>query len=251
MSGAVGLVDGLVREYLVYRGFSGAAKALEAESRVDKSRGFRVERLVEQMIGMISSFDLVGLTELWTHLNSTVLLGLTKFQSDYASKVEEDVLKLYLANSLHTKRSEKATEFFRLLGPKLHGQPNWKDWFSIPYLPNPEELSPYRPYFSKPWQDAFLTSLHNFLAIAFHQMDVPRLLAYLGRPASLANDDGLTTVSKSLLRHQTPPSDLVASAELMDDFYIIAQSSDSSVPDKSASKSLKSVLKRKFTKAKP
>lgn len=35
-------VDELIREYLLYRGFSGTLKMFDAELKVDKEKGFRV-----------------------------------------------------------------------------------------------------------------------------------------------------------------------------------------------------------------
>lgn len=38
-------VDELIREYLLYRGFSGTLKMFDAELKVDKEKGFRVSLL--------------------------------------------------------------------------------------------------------------------------------------------------------------------------------------------------------------
>lgn len=35
-------VDELIREYLLYRGFSGTLKMFDSELKVDKEKGFRV-----------------------------------------------------------------------------------------------------------------------------------------------------------------------------------------------------------------
>ena len=53
------------------------------------------------------------------------------------------------------------------------------DLFSaLPYLSNPQDRAPFRQYFSKQWQEVFLVSLHNFLSLAFHQIELPAILAY-------------------------------------------------------------------------
>jgi hypothetical protein len=39
-------VDELIREYLLYRGFSGTLKAFDSELKVDKDKSFRVRKFV-------------------------------------------------------------------------------------------------------------------------------------------------------------------------------------------------------------
>ncbi len=117
----------------------------------------------------------------------------------YAKQLENDLFKLYLANCVHNRKSDKAKEFFEHLTPRLHAIEAWREWFgklcqslcffpienclrvqflAMPYLANPQEQPLFRQYFSKPWQETFLISLHNFLSLAFHQMQVPSLLSY-------------------------------------------------------------------------
>ena len=42
MSQAMVRMDELVRDYLLYRGFTGTLKVLDAEIKTDKDKGFRV-----------------------------------------------------------------------------------------------------------------------------------------------------------------------------------------------------------------
>ena len=42
MTSAVNLVDSLVRDYLVFRGFSATLKQFEVDSKADKEQGFKV-----------------------------------------------------------------------------------------------------------------------------------------------------------------------------------------------------------------
>ena len=39
------------------------------------------------------------------------------------------VLKLYVITAIQAGKPEKVTEFFERLGPELHGQAEWKEWF--------------------------------------------------------------------------------------------------------------------------
>lgn len=44
MAAAAERTDELVREYLLFRGFTGTLKQLDAEIKADKEKGFRVRR---------------------------------------------------------------------------------------------------------------------------------------------------------------------------------------------------------------
>lgn len=65
-------VDELVREYLLYRGFTSTLKAFDNDLKADKDKGFRVDKIVEQIVHYINVSDLNGLKEYWSHLNTLV-----------------------------------------------------------------------------------------------------------------------------------------------------------------------------------
>ncbi|CAG2059799.1 unnamed protein product, partial [Timema podura] len=62
-------IDELIREYLLYRGFGGTLKVFDSELKVDKDKGFRVDKILDQLMQYIFSYDLVSLKELWSHLD--------------------------------------------------------------------------------------------------------------------------------------------------------------------------------------
>lgn len=65
-------VDELVREYLIYRGFTSTVKAFDNDLKADKDKGFRVDKIVEQIVHYINVSDLNGLKEYWSHLDCLV-----------------------------------------------------------------------------------------------------------------------------------------------------------------------------------
>ncbi|XP_030071294.1 WD repeat-containing protein 91 isoform X2 [Microcaecilia unicolor] len=77
-----------------------------------------------------------------------------------------------------SNRPDKAQEFFQKQAAELQNQAEWKDWFMLPFLPNPEVNPTFATYFSRQWADFFLVSLHNFLSILFQCMPVPTLLNF-------------------------------------------------------------------------
>lgn len=71
-------VDELVREYLLYRGFTATVKAFDSDLKVDKDKGFRVDKIVEQILHYINVSDLNGFKEYWLHLDGIVFSKLEK-----------------------------------------------------------------------------------------------------------------------------------------------------------------------------
>lgn len=168
-------VDELVREYLLFRGFSTTLKTFDAELKADKDKGFRVDKLVDQLTQHIYSYDLVALRELWAHLDHKIFTRLEQEFTPAVRKLENAVLKLYVVNAVVNGKADKLNEFFSRLAPELQGQGEWKDWFLIPFLKNPEESPTFAVHFTRQWQDTLLVSLHNFLATIFQVMPLPTL----------------------------------------------------------------------------
>lgn len=62
-------LDELIREYLLYRGFGATLKAFDSELKSDKLKSFRVDKIIDQFMLSINTYDLNSLRELWSHLN--------------------------------------------------------------------------------------------------------------------------------------------------------------------------------------
>lgn len=65
-------VDELVREYLLFRGFTAAVKAFDSDLKADKDKGFRVDKIIDQISHYINVSDLAGFKEYWSHLDALV-----------------------------------------------------------------------------------------------------------------------------------------------------------------------------------
>ncbi len=207
------------------------------------------------MMQQVSSHDLTSLRELWTHLNQRVFSRLDQSsQAAAAARLEAGVLKLYVVNCLQTRRPEKAREFFERLSSDLQGQPEWREWFALPFLPSPESNPTFSPYFTRQWQEALMLSLHNFLSIAFACLPPPRIAEHSSAVRKIRrlreeNDalrrrlnslhaafkrSGGASINDIACPEALPPEDI------MDDFYIIAQEAPTS---ESQAKTLKSFLR--------
>ncbi|XP_068620439.1 WD repeat-containing protein 91 [Battus philenor] len=174
-------VDELVREYLLYRGFTSTVKAFDNDLKIDKDKGFRVDKIVEQILHYVNISDLSGLKEYWSHLDSLVFSKLEVHVQPAVRKIEYSLYKLYLvtaAQSTGSLKNEKVSEFLSKMLPELQGQNEWKEWFMLPYIQKPEENPSFSLYFTRAWQDSVLVSLHNLLATVFQCMPQPTLTRY-------------------------------------------------------------------------
>ncbi|KAF2365456.1 LIS1 motif, partial [Trinorchestia longiramus] len=168
-------VDDLVKEYLLFRGFSQSLKAFENDLKIDKDKGFRVDRLTDQIMSHIQTYDLQGLRDLWNHFDRRLFVRLRPSMQPYVRKLETSVLRLYVVNTLQTNKVDKLHEFFDKMSPELQTSPEWRDWFVLPYLKGAEDNPTFAMYFSRQWQDMLLVSLTNFLAIIFQNLQLPAL----------------------------------------------------------------------------
>ncbi|XP_055585271.1 WD repeat-containing protein 91, partial [Uranotaenia lowii] len=167
--------DGLVREYILFRGFSGALKSFDAELKNDKDKSFRVDKLIDQLMQQIQSHDLQGLRDLWSHLNNHLFRNLEHSYTSAVNKLEQSMLKLYLVIAYMSNKQEKVNDFFTKMAPELVNQSEWKEWFYFPFCKNPEEHSAFAVCFTKQWQDTLLISLHNFLSTIYQCMPQPTI----------------------------------------------------------------------------
>ncbi|XP_069361469.1 WD repeat-containing protein 91 isoform X2 [Maniola hyperantus] len=231
------LVDELVREYLLYRGFTTTVKAFDNDLKSDKDKGFRVDKIVEQIVHYINVSDLNGLKEYWSHLDSLVFSKL-EIHVQPVRKIEYSLYKLYLvtaAQSAGGVRNEKVAEFLSKMLPELQGQSEWRDWFMLPYVQKPDENPSFNLYFTRAWQDSVLVSLHNLLATVFQCMPQPTLTSYESDAAlvkrlqdeitTLKGKPQLTTEKTSPICHQSRLAQyserLSGPLPLVDDFSAI------------------------------
>ncbi|KAM4634225.1 WD repeat-containing protein 91 isoform 1-T3 [Polymixia lowei] len=178
MATAAERTDAYVREYLVYRGFTSALKQLENDARNGKDRAFRVDKVIDQLLHSVQSFDLTGLREYWSYLDRRLFSRLEDVYKSTVNKLRTSLYRYYLVNTIQKGNSEKTAEFFHKMAAELQGQAEWRDWFVLPFISAPELNPSFSAYFSRQWADTFLVSLHNFLSVLFQCMPQPALLSF-------------------------------------------------------------------------
>ncbi|XP_071476056.1 WD repeat-containing protein 91-like [Diadema antillarum] len=178
MSEAVQRMDELIRDYMLYRGLTSTLKSFDAELKNDKDKAFRADKILDQLLGFISTYDLSGLKSYWDHLERRVFSHLEHTHAHNVNKLRISILRLYVVNAVQSNRGDKVNDFFDKLVPELQNQPEWKEWFVLPYLKSPEQSPTFTLYFTKQWEETLKISLHNFLSIIFHSMPLPILLSF-------------------------------------------------------------------------
>ncbi|XP_048483841.1 WD repeat-containing protein 91 [Plutella xylostella] len=202
-------VDELVREYLLYRGFTSTLKSFDNDLKADKDKGFRVDKIIEQILHFINVSDLNGLKEYWSHLDNFVFSKLEIHFQPAIRKMEYSLYKLYLVTAVQGNggvKNERVTEFLSKMLPELQGQNEWKEWFMLPYIQKPEENLSFSLYFTRSWQDSVLVSLHNLLATVFQCMPQPTLTSYESDAAMVKRlQDELATLRLQSKMQPQPP----------------------------------------------
>ncbi|XP_045483199.1 WD repeat-containing protein 91 [Harmonia axyridis] len=249
-------IDEMIKEYLLFRGFGQTLKAFDTELKTDKEKSFRVDKIIEQLLLSVSNYDLSSLRELWGHLETHMF---TKLEAQFmpgVKKLENAVLKLYLVNCISNNKTDKVTEFFMKMTPELQNQSEWKDWFVLPYVKNPDENPTFSLHFTKHWQDTLVLSLHNFLASIFQYMPTPTIMNFEEDAQKLSRLEERNESLKNRLallldkgsETSVTPCQVEPPPHLLDDFYIIAQ--ENNLIDNQG-KSLKNLIRNMGTGASP
>jgi WD40 repeat protein len=175
---AIDYVDKLIEEYLLFRGFTQTLKNFTIEKKNDKSRSFRVQKIISQLFAYIQSFNIQGLMDLWEHLTSNFFVRLEEEQSTTVYKLGLSLKRYYVIYCLQSSKVDKVVEFFTFYANELNQDKHWRAWFALPYMKNPEQDPQFKPFFSKSWLDMFTLSLQNFLTLVFQSLPLPKILNY-------------------------------------------------------------------------
>jgi WD repeat-containing protein 91 len=210
-------MDELVKEYLLFRGFNSTLKAFDNDLIKDKDKSLKPDKVTEQLFQFVYTFDLNGLLDYWSYLDSKYFSRLTLKLSPNSSvsltrKYELFLLRYYLVYSIQSNKTDKALEFFENYSTKIQSQAEWKEWYSLPFIKNPEENPIFSVFFSKNWTESFYISLQNFLNVVFQSLSYPRLLNY--------EEDAFWNKQSSVLNKSNSINNDQESLNLTDEFQV-------------------------------
>ncbi|XP_066915154.1 WD repeat-containing protein 91-like [Clytia hemisphaerica] len=178
MATTANALDDLIKEYLIYRGFTATLKCFDVDLKNDKSKSFKVENILEQFATCIHNTDITSLRKYWKYFDRCFFSQLGHDTYKVIKKLEGNLLKLYIIHCVQTNKMDKVTEFFEKYASELHHEDNWKEWFALPFMKNPEQARSFSICFTKIWQDSVLLSLGNCLETVFNNISLPTLLNF-------------------------------------------------------------------------
>ncbi|GFP81046.1 WD repeat-containing protein 91 homolog [Phtheirospermum japonicum] len=167
----------LVREFLVFRGFTNTLQAFEKELATDIGKGFQVDKILDLIFSTyIPKFESEKLIDLLSFFRNCFSYSDSNLIA-VLSKLEQSILRYYIVNALKFGRKDKVLEFFGSSGNDLmRSDESWSSWFAIPYLQNPHLDPQFRVYFTEAWFRALHLSIRNFLSEVLDGLRTPALL---------------------------------------------------------------------------
>eukprot|EP00601_Ochromonadales_sp_CCMP2298_P025086 CAMPEP_0173270776 /NCGR_PEP_ID=MMETSP1143-20121109/434_1 /TAXON_ID=483371 /ORGANISM="non described non described, Strain CCMP2298" /LENGTH=355 /DNA_ID=CAMNT_0014207237 /DNA_START=21 /DNA_END=1085 /DNA_ORIENTATION=+ len=182
MNANISGADGIVAEYLIYRGFTQTFQSLELERVRDRTKRFEVVRIVESLFSSLHSFEIETFISLWDFLNKRFFFHLDSEHVKLAGLLKADMIKYYLVNSIRTKNKPKVVEFFSAYSHEILAEGgsyipgNLRSWFVLPYLDEPEKDPEFAAYFEQRWADLLKYTLRNFLSVLLSSAPLPKIL---------------------------------------------------------------------------
>lgn len=168
----------LVREFLVFRGFTSTLQAFETELCTDIGKGFQVDKILDLIFSVyIPKFQAEKLVGLLSFFNQCFSSSSETVYVNTLSKLEVSILRCYIINAIQSGKKDKVVEFFGVNGNDLLQRSNeWSSWFALPYIKNPSLDPQFRVYFTKEWYEALRLSVRNFFSEIFNGTRIPALL---------------------------------------------------------------------------
>ncbi|PON32118.1 hypothetical protein PanWU01x14_364010 [Parasponia andersonii] len=160
----------LVREFLVFRGFTNTLQAFDSELSTDIGQGFQVDKIVDLIFAVyVPTFQAEKLVALLSFLKHCLASSSDRVFIDTLCKLEVSILRYYIVSAVQAGRKDKVVEFYGMNGNDLlqRGQ-DWSPWFAIPYVKNPSSDPEFRTYFSREWFEALHLSVRNFFNAIFN-----------------------------------------------------------------------------------
>ncbi|XP_054812381.1 uncharacterized protein LOC129313373 isoform X6 [Prosopis cineraria] len=185
----------LVREFLIFRGFTNALQTYESELRTDVGKGFEVDKILDLIFSVyIPKFQAEKLVGLLSFFKQYLSSSSEAVLIATLSKLEASILRYYIVHALQMGRRDRVVDFFAVRGNELlERSHDWIPWFAIPYIKNPHLDPEFHIYFSKEWFEAMHLAVRNFFCEIFNGSRLPALL-------KISSDTNTTNILKREIR---------------------------------------------------
>ncbi|KAE9611332.1 hypothetical protein Lalb_Chr06g0161401 [Lupinus albus] len=157
----------LVREFLMFRGFTNTLQSYDSELRSDIGQSFQLDKILDLIFSLyVPKFQSHNLIALLGFFNN--YLSETTLVSTF-SKLETSLLRFYVVHALQSNRADKVFDFFETYGAQLlQKSQDWTHWFAIPHMKNPNLDPEFKIFFTKEWYEALRLSVRNFFSEIFN-----------------------------------------------------------------------------------
>ena len=178
-------VDTLVREYLLYRGFTSALASFDDERAMRGADAAldvpdRVVSLVFHR--QLPRLDVHGLVRTLSLLRERFFTRLDASYADAIARLESSVATLFVVTACERDRRDKIAELFEREGDRLaSADPDFARWFAVLYAERPADDPRFAPFFAASWADAIVVTARNFLATVFAAQPLPTVLKFAER----------------------------------------------------------------------
>ena len=176
----VAYVDSLLREYLLYRGFTGSLAAFDAERASLPPELDSADAVTDLLFRKhIPSLDVVGLTRTLALLRDRFFSRLDAAFATAVARLETSIARLFVVHAVRSDRRDVVAELFEREGERLAAAgDDWHHWFGILYAKRPASDPRFAPFFAPSWADAVVVSARNFLSETMAAAPRPAILRF-------------------------------------------------------------------------
>jgi len=156
------VIDKLIAEYLLIRGYDETFRVFERERQEDKAYDLQVTKIVECIFKRIYNFQLVQLQAFWKTLEERLFVWVKQTSlNETIQYLWSSLKKLFLLNAVKCKNVEAIQVFFKTFANDFDDSE--AIWFSLPYVNNPEQHRDFELFYTAKWREALRLSLENLM----------------------------------------------------------------------------------------
>ncbi|KAJ1879322.1 hypothetical protein LPJ66_011716, partial [Kickxella alabastrina] len=172
-------IDDLIREYLLFRGFKSTLKTLEEDLARDQDKGFKADKIVDDLLTMATELKVEELLSYWEYLTLRFFSHLSPKYHRTTRMFEKRLIRLFLVSAVNADKRRRIREFMDVHGHVLGQQGgDWIPWLGLEYVEKPMGRPEFEAYFSPDWYTSLRTALVDFVQTVFPAMAVPRIMLF-------------------------------------------------------------------------